>query len=110
MVLLVALTMKDIGMGISDMVGGVYLSEISTVHHRGLLSGANMTSNTAGILFYTGLCNFLPTHYLALTFVFHQAIVVVLILLLPKSPHCTVWYTLVLELFLFLLIFVCCMS
>ena len=100
MLLLVALTMKDIGMGISDMVGGVYLSEISTVHHRGLLSGANMTSNTAGILVYTGLSNFLPAHYLALTFVIHQAIVVALILPLPKSPHCTVWYSLVLELLL----------
>ena len=74
-------------MGLSMIITGVYLNEISTVKLRGPISGINMTSNVVGILFYTVLCIFLPIQWLSKALASHCLLVALLSLFLPFSPQ-----------------------
>ena len=54
---------------------------------RGPLSGANMTSNSVGLLFYSILSTLLPAQFLSIAFAAHYLLVCLLLLLLPESPQ-----------------------
>ena len=76
-----------LGMGLGAMTIGVFLSEISTVKMRGPLIGISQTSATVGQLISSSLCIFLPIQFLSLVLASNSLLVIILLLLIPRSPQ-----------------------
>ena len=86
-VLALARATLSLGQGLTAMIAGVYLAEISTVQGRGPVSGVFMTSGVVGLLAYTALCIVIPIQFLCLIMAGHNLVLFLLVLLLPESPQ-----------------------
>ena len=85
--LLLGRSIHCLGMGLGIMTSGVYLSEVTTVRLRGPLIGVSQSSTCLGELIGTAICIFLPVKHLALTFIAHGLLAMLVVLFLPRSPH-----------------------
>ena len=85
--LLLGRSIHCLGMGLGIMTSGVYLSEVTTIRLRGPLIGVSQSSTCLGELIGTAICIFLPVKHLALTFIAHGLLAMLVVLFLPRSPH-----------------------